>query len=86
VKREGVQGVFIPPIPHPLANLFRFHQLGLPQDRHMVRDSRLGEMYAHFDIGSAKANVLANRTAAPFFERLQDFAPVRVGNGVQHPI
>ena len=73
-------------VPSPVAFLLRFDQASLLQNPHMVRDGRLRQVNAVFDIACAKTDVLTDRTGAANFENLQDAAAGRVGNSMQQTI
>ncbi len=80
------QRPFIPPIPHPKPKLLSLHQSRLGQNRHMMRNGRLGQVNALLDVRSAQAHILANRTSALFLEGLQDPPPGRIGHRVEDTV
>ena len=83
---ELSQRPFIPPIPHPKPKLLSLHQSRLGQNRHMMRNGRLGQVNALLDVRSAQAHILANRTSALFLEGLQDPPPGRIGHRVEDTV
>jgi len=80
------QRCLIPPIPHPKPELLRFHHSGLGQNRHMVRNGRLGQVNTLLNVGCAQPHVLADRTSALFLESVQYPPPGGVSDGVEDTI
>jgi len=62
---------------------FDFHQASLYQNSHVMRHGRLRKLHPFFDVAGAQACVFSQRVSAFFFERLQDAAAGRVGDGVE---
>lgn len=52
----------------------------------MMRNGGLRKVNVGFDVGGAKADVLADRASPALLERLQNFPPGGVGDGMQNPI
>lgn len=67
---ELFNGAFVALIPSPVTFFLGFHEAGLLQNRHVVRDGGLGQVHALFDVAGAKADFLAKRTGVFDFESL----------------
>src|SRR5450432_1742089 len=75
-----------PPIPYPKTQLLGLHYPSFGQNRHMMRNSRLGQVNTLLDIRSAQSHALANRTSTLFLEGAQNPPPGRIGDSVQNAI
>jgi hypothetical protein len=85
--------LFIPSIPSPLPLLRCLNETGLRQNRHVVRNRRLREIHAFFDVSGAQTRIVVRcglssglRLNCSFFERLQNPPPRGIGNGVKCPV
>lgn len=79
-------GSFVTAIPSPMALFLRFHQPGLVQDSHVMRDGGLRDVYPLLDVTGAKARFFSQRVRTLGFQGLQDFATSRIGDGVEQSV
>ncbi len=87
-----VDRLLIAAVPTPLPLLHGRDQSGLRQDGHVVRDGRLRKVNFFFDVPCAQAASSTSARARGFrlectlFQRPQNAAPGRVGNGAKRTI
>lgn len=81
-----LNGAFVPLVPSPVAFFLGVNQTGFLQDGHVMRDGRLREVDALFNVAGAHADLFPEGAGIPDFERLQDFATRGIGDGMEQAL
>src|ERR1035438_5927077 len=78
--------LLVPSIPAPMPLAPGFHQVRSFEDPHVVANRGLREFHPLFNIGSTEPSLFPDRASAFFFQREQNAAARRIGDGVQKAI